>query len=379
MKNLFFLISSILATLSLHSQDIFTSGFITNSEGAKVAAVLKNGAVLFRLEQYDKDLYSPAMAIDTTNDDIYWSVNSNPINSISDGYGCVMKNGEILLDNVLGTCINDISLDGGDIYSGGFMNDIYDATAAVWKNGDITPIYSYCADKRRSQVLGIDAVDGVVYACGYYEENNLRYGCVWVNGDLYASYPYCTVFDITYHDGDIYYLVNECYTTVYKSGEMLYDLYHSDNLCNDVYDIKVTGDDVYTVGCMSYIDCFVWKNADNLYIHPIGREAAFRACYFYGQSIYYVGYDHEDNGIIFKDGEQLYSIENYAFYDVWVRPNNLSVDEIETDDESVVYIYNIFGELVKTVYSNINSLDINDLSAGIYVAKSGKSVVKFMK
>ena len=91
---------------------------------------------MLRYEQQDRDLCSSAMAIDTVNNDIYWSVNSNPVNSISDGYGYVMKNEEIVLDNVLGTCINDISLDGGDIYSAGYMNDIYDATAACGK----TPI-----------------------------------------------------------------------------------------------------------------------------------------------------------------------------------------------------------------------------------------------
>ena len=251
MKKLLFLIALMYTCIGLKSQDIFTSGCFINENGSQVAAIFKNGGVMLRYEQQDRDLCSSAMAIDTVNNDIYWSVNSNPVNSISDGY--VMKNEEIVLDNVLGTCINDISLDGGDIYSAGYMNDIYDATAAVWKNADL------------------------------------------------------------------------------------------------------------------------------FYLHPFARDADFNACYYYDQSIYYVGYDHEDQGIIFKDGEQLCSLDFYYFYDVWVRPSPLAIAEIETDENSAVLIYNIFGELVKTVFSDNNFINISDLPSGFYIAKNGNHVVKFMK
>ncbi|MCR5037701.1 MAG: hypothetical protein K6A73_10365 [Bacteroidales bacterium] len=72
-------------------------------------------------------------------------------------------------------------------------------------------------------MLGLDVVDGVVYACGYYEEG-LYTGCVWVNGDLYATYPNCKVTDIAYDNGVIIYVVNECLSMIYKSGEKLFDL-----------------------------------------------------------------------------------------------------------------------------------------------------------
>lgn len=123
-------------------------------------------------------------------------------------------------------------------------------------------------------MLGLDVVDGVVYACGYYEEG-LTYGCVWVNGDLYAMYPNSKVSSITYHDGDIYYLLDDC-----------------------------------------------------------------------------------------------------AFYDVWVRPSPLAVEEIKADDGSVVYIYNFFGELVKTACTDDNNLNISDLPSGFYITKRGKEVTK---
>ena len=122
--------------------------------------------------------------------------------------------------------------------------------------------------------MGLDVVDGVVYACGYYEEG-LTYGCVWVNGDLYAMYPNSKVSGITYHDGDIYYLLDEC-----------------------------------------------------------------------------------------------------TFYDVWVRSSPLAVEEIKADDGSVVYIYNFFGELVKTACTDDNNLNISDLPSGFYITKRGKEVAK---
>lgn len=366
MKHFLFFISSILATLSLNSQDIYTSGFYTNSDGSKAAAVFKNGVVIYSHKQDEKDLFSSAIAVDTVNNDIYWSLNSNPVGAISDGYGCLMKNDEIVLDNVLGTRINDISLDGEDIYSAGYMNDIYDATAAVWKNGDTTPLYTYCADKNYSEILGVDVVDGTVYACGFYEQG-LRTGCVWVNNELYATYPNCKVTDIAYYNGDIYYVVSECLSTVYRSGVRLYDLYnHYSDECSDVNDLKVANDDVYAVGFLGYNDCIVWKNDDLLYLHPYAHEADFRGCFYYDQSVYYVGWDHEDHGLIFKDGEMLYSLDNSAFYSVWVMPNPLAVVEIEAEESSEVLIYNIMG----------NPVNNGKLLPGFYIVKHGNKITK---
>lgn len=275
MKTSILLTIAVFFAISLHSQDIYTAGYFTVDDGPQVAAVFRNGVALYSQKQLGKDFYSSAIAIDTLSGDVYWSANAFPQNSISEGCGYVMKNDEILLDNVIGTCINDISFDGDDIYSAGYMNDIYESVAAVWKNGETTPLYTYCTDKHSSVVLGIDVVDGVVYACGYYEEG-LHYGCVWVNGDLYAMYPNSKVSGITYHDGDIYYSLDDC-----------------------------------------------------------------------------------------------------AFYDVWVRPSPLAVEEIEAEDSPVVYIYNFFGELVKTIYSDNNNLNISDLPSGFYIAKRGSEVTKF--
>lgn len=375
MKKLILLTIAVIIAVTLYSQDIYTSGYFTNDSGPKIAAVFKNGEVILSREEPGRDLFSSAMVIDTLNGDIYWSANAFPLNSISDSYGNVMKNDEILLDNVIGTCINDISFDGGDIYSAGYMNDIYESIAAVWKNGETTPLYTYCTDKHSSVVLGIDVVDGVVYACGYYEEG-LHYGCVWVNGDLYAIHPNSEVTGITYHDGDIYYLLDECTTSVYKSGEELYELQNYGGSCSDVDAIIVADDDVYSVGFLGFIDCLVWRNADCIYLHPFGRDAAFTACQYFEQSLYYVGWDHMGRGIVFKDGMQLYSLDNCAFYDVWVRPSPLAIEEIEAEDSSVVYIYNFFGELVKTVYTDGDDLNVNDLPSGFYIAKRGKEVVK---
>lgn len=375
MKKLILLTIAVIIAVTLYSQDIYTSGYFTNDSGPKIAAVFKNGEVILSREEPGRDLFSSAMVIDTLNGDIYWSANAFPLNSISDSYGNVMKNDEILLDNVIGTCINDISFDGDDIYSAGYMNDIYESIAAVWKNGETTPLYTYCTDKHSSVVLGIDVVDGVVYACGYYEEG-LHYGCVWVNGDLYAIHPNSEVTGITYHDGDIYYLLDECTTSVYKSGEELYELQNYGGSCSDVDAIIVADNDVYTAGFLGFIDCLVWRNADCIYLHPFGRDAAFTACQYFEQSLYYVGWDHMGRGIVFKDGMQLYSLNDCAFYDVWVRPSPLAIEEIEAEDSSAVYIYNFFGELVKTVYTDGDDLNVNDLPSGFYIAKRGKEVVK---
>ena len=376
MKKDLCIISFLFACITLRAQDIYTSGYFTNDSGPKIAAVFKNGEVILSREEPGRDLFSSAMVIDTLNGDIYWAVNSNPVGSISDGYSYVMRNDEILLENVFGTGINDITLYDGDVYAAGYMNDIYSSTAAVWKNGDTTPLYTYAENKVRAQAMGVEVVDGVVYACGYYEEG-LNYGCVWRNDELYAGgYPAGKVREITCDDGEIYYFVEDYNTIVYQSGQELFTLNTNAGHTNSTSDIKIGDGDIYTVGFMGWNDCCVWKNADLLYIHASARGADFNACYFYDHSLYYVGYDYEDHGVIFKDGEQLFSLKFKYFYDVWVMPSPLAVEEIKAGDSSVVYIYNFFGELVKTVCTDDNNLSISDLPSGFYIAKRGKEVTK---
>lgn len=152
------------------AQDVYTSGYYINTNGQKAAAVFKNDIIHYRKEENGRNLCSTALTIDTLTNDIYWVSNSNPVNDISNGYGCVMKNNEVLLDNVLGTHVNAISLDGGDLYAAGYYNDIYESVGAVWKNGSTTPLYSYGDTHGRCEILGVVAVDGTVYTCGYYTE-----------------------------------------------------------------------------------------------------------------------------------------------------------------------------------------------------------------
>lgn len=397
MKKTFFLLFFLWIFGATIAQDIYTSGYFINPSGQKAAAVFKNEIIINKRDEEGKDFYSPSMAIDTLTNDIYWVSNSNPAGYISNGYGCVMKNDEVLLDNEQGTCINAISFDGNDLYAAGYFNDIYEPVGAVWKNGETTPLYIYAETKWKSEVLGVVAVDGTVYACGYYVDD-VNYGCVWVNGELYACYPYKKVVDITYYNGDIYYLVEDTQTTVYVSGQVLYPLYTNSNYTMATYDIKVADGDVYAVGFMGFNDYCVWKNSEILYLHPFTRDADFRACHYFDQSIYYVGWDNEDHGLIFKDGEQISDSKYQYYYDIIVRPSILDVDEVETAHVTVfpnpakesiainglghgetVNIFNATGQLVKTVTIDAgNEIDVSNLPSGLYLIRFGNCVVRFV-
>ena len=373
------------------AQDIYTSGYFINPSGEKAAAVFKNNGVIFRKAEEGREMCSPSMAIDTMTDDIYWACNSYPVDVISNSYGYLMKNDEVLLDNVLGTRINAISFDGNDIYSGGYINDLYESVAAVWKNGEVTPLYTYCNGMTRSEVLGVVVVDGVVYACGYYD-SGLRYGCVWVNGELYASYPNQKVSDITYYDGDIYYYVEDATVTIYMSGNEYGTLMSNGGYAIAAYDIKVSDDDVYIVGFMGFNDLCVWKNAEILYLHPYARDANFHACQVYEGSLYYVGYDHEDHAIVYKDGQQIGSTKFQYYYDVCVRPDVLAAEEDATEEIAIypnpakgniaikgvntgdiIRVFNTTGQLVMTVTADSNKVDISGLPAGLYMIQCGNS------
>lgn len=279
-----------------------------------------------------------------------------------------MKNDEVLLDNVIGTRINTI------------------------------PLYTYGNMGKRSEVLGMVVVDGNVYACGYYEDI-FRYGCVWVNGELYACYPHNAVRAIDCCEGGIYYAVGDLTSTIYKSGYELYELYTYDGKTNWVYDLKAFGGDVYSVGFVGYNDCFVWKNADYLYIHAFGREANFNACYFDGHSLYYVGWNHEDHGIIFKDGELICSKDFCCFYDVFVKSDPFAVEERQKEkfaiypnpsqefisyegvgDGEVIDVFNVAGQLVRSLKADSGrKIDVRDLPSGFYMVRCGQQVMRFIK
>jgi hypothetical protein len=380
------------------AQDIFTSGCFVDAFGQKTAAVFKNNKVVFSRAGNGQDFYSSALVVDTVTDDIYWSCNSNPANSIFEGCGRMMKNDEVLVEHEVGTCINAIAFDGNDIYSAGYINDVLESVAAVWKNGETTPLYTYGPLGKRSVVLGLVVVDGVVYACGYYEDT-FKYGCVWVNDELYACYPEHSVHDIAYYKGDLYYVVGDLTSTIYKSGQELYPLYNGSGSANSVSDIEVVDGDVYSVGFMGFNDGFVWKNADFLYIHPLGLGADFNACYHDDHNLYYVGWDHHDRGIVFRDGEQLYSDDLHWFYGVFVKPSPLATDEEakeplavypnpvkETlrfdglDEGEVVGVFNVYGQAVMRAKSGPDrTIDVGALAPGLYWARVGNQIKPFVK
>lgn len=107
MKKTFFLLVFLWIFIGASmAQDIYTSGYFINMEGQKTAAIFKNDIIINKRAEEGRDLYSPAMVIDTLTDDIYWAINSNPVNDIANGYGRLLKNNEVMLNNGLGTHIN---------------------------------------------------------------------------------------------------------------------------------------------------------------------------------------------------------------------------------------------------------------------------------
>lgn len=379
------------------AQDIYTCGSFVNAFGQQGSAVFKNEEVIFSKTEMGKVLYSSAMAFDTLTGDIYWSSNSNPIDNIANGYGCVMKNNEVVLDNVIGTCVNDISFDGNDIYSAGYTNDVYQSIATVWKNGETLPLYTFDQGKR-GEVLGIVAVDGVVYACGYYSDG-LDYGCVWRNGDLYAFYPNKQVTTITYYEGEIYYLVEDFSSIIYQGDHEYCTIHTNSSYTVDTYDLEIANGDFYVVGFMGFNDCCLWKNCEILYLHALARGASLRASQFYDQSIYYVGWDWEDHGIMFKDGEQIGSTKFQYYYDLCVRPNPLATEEDNTEKFAIypnpaqdnivikgadkgdfVSIYSATGQLGMTAMAEPNKeIEVSHLPSGLYMIRCGEHVSRFVK
>ncbi len=121
--------------------------------------------------------------------------------------------------------------------------------------------------------------------------------------------------------------------------------------------------------------------------------------YFCGHNLYYVGWDHHDRGIVFRDGEQLYSDDLHWFYGVFVKPSPLATDEEakeplavypnpvkETlrfdglDEGEVVGVFNVYGQAVMRAKSGPDrTIDVGALVPGLYWARVGNQIMPFVK
>ena len=121
MKRFLLLISAMLVMSGIIAQDIYTSGYYTNDNVIKAAAVYKNGQRLYMVGGSSSTTQFESKAVVVNGTDIYWSVNRiNSDNSL--GYADVYKNSSMYLNSqTQGRRINDMFYYWDNLYSFGLQ------------------------------------------------------------------------------------------------------------------------------------------------------------------------------------------------------------------------------------------------------------------
>ena len=303
MKRFLLLISAMLVMGSMIAQDVYSSGYYTDSDGQVKAAVYKNGVKLYDSSYGTADNSSEGVVVDAQND-VYWVRNS-------ENYGDVFKNSSYYLNNYSGTHINDLFISGaGTVYSAGYKIIDGVKNAVLWEGDNDTPIQNYGDGAFDSEATcGIYADRVGMYAVGGWQTTaSSTYGAVWTD----SSFPYLvfpdgtSVLDMAYYNGELYVLVfdfsgSEYQLQVYLNNVVIYTLVTEDAVNRGK--IVVDCEDVYVVSYGGDSPDYLWRNGEMVYETP----GYFMGLTVTTEGVYYAG-SESSTGKIWKDDNVLYTV-----------------------------------------------------------------------
>ena len=284
------------------AQDVYTSGYYTNSQNTYNAAVYKNGELLYSTGN-SASSYHHSTDVLFFGDAVFWVDNCFDANLQND-YGDVFMDDERILSTPIGSgsCIYRLFTDGFNLYSAGSVLVDGVRSPAIWKNDDPTPYIVYDTDGNLGVILDALIVEDRIYACGYKTVDADDIGVVWSDEGEYYNFGEDVIPQaMAFYNDDLYFAVNDNDTDngmVYMNGYPLYTV-TSDG---GVYYINIDAGDIYVTGT-DYNDGTdrVWKNGEKLYdcFYATNIEAN-------SEGIFYVGYNENDHGQVWKDGAALY-------------------------------------------------------------------------
>lgn len=208
--------------------DVYTAGYYTNTNGKTVAAVYKNGTLLYHFPTApsSNNYKATAVTIDPDTKDVYWAYTyDDDLYSFSDIY----KNGTKYLNNTTGTWIHKLYFSDGHLYALGSVYD-FGWHVAYWKDNNSNPIYQTPVVGYMDPPVDTDFCinNGDVY---FYEHEGTT---VKKNGVELYSYPNCdNLVSVDFYEGHLYvagyerYIQNNHYVyenKIYKDGTLLYTL-----------------------------------------------------------------------------------------------------------------------------------------------------------
>ncbi|MCL1865661.1 MAG: hypothetical protein FWF73_07615 [Spirochaetes bacterium] len=248
-----------------------------------------------------------------------------------------------------------------DIYVGGNSGGKYsdDRVAVYWKNGEMIPL-----ETKRSNVLSIAVAGNDVYMGGYYIDgytiqadgyNGIPRACYWKNGKRVslsnAKYG-SSVYDIFVSGNDVYvcgWISNredEISSGYWKNGKWVGLVKAKDG--SWLVSIFVSGDNVYACGRSKNSDVkwrpAYWKNGEWIELPSLNekKDAFANSIFIAGNDVYLGGHSYNNSGI------------NIACY--WKNGKLIALPSLsENKDASVCSIFMLGNDVYFGGYSYDNS------------------------
>ena len=317
MKKIVLIIMAVMAFAGMSvAQDIYSSGYFTNTDGTFAAAVYKNGSRLQFVSSNSNNHQSTA--VDFYNGNYYWTDNCTSPDGTPQ-YGDVFKNSTRYLSTSEGTQLYDIYRfpNGARTMLSVGCKNISGVKTAVFYSESNNTAQQMGSGSYESVAFGATGYNNYLYSCGYqYTSSSAFHGVIWKGTSVFKNFDSNTqLFGITYFDGYFYTVGSSSESgsiklKVWKTDandgttSVLYTLSTSmsSSYVDHRFSIYIESNDIYVNGMDGSTEK-VWKNGAVLYTPTSSYLYAVVAN---SNGHYYAG-DYGDQGKIWKNNSVLYS------------------------------------------------------------------------
>lgn len=322
MKRLLLFFMSVMAFAGMTvAQDIYSSGYYTNSWGSSTAAVYKNGTKLYESSPQNDSFSRESSDVDFYNGDVYWVVNSMNRESGEYNWADIKKNGTTYLNSPSGQGrhIFDLCRTLSSLYSVGVQTINEVPTAVRYQGSDANPqqLGNGSYESAAYSIVYLAGNGNYLFACGYQYSNSSTYhGVIWKGTSVLHNFSNGTkLFSIACFNGMLYSV-----GTAVENSQTLLKVWETDPITGSTtvkytlnsssyeipsrFSIMIESGDIWVAGINGTCDK-IYKNGVEVY----STTGWFTSVCANTDGVYYVG-EQGSAGKIWKDGSVLYSLND---------------------------------------------------------------------